>query len=50
MRRAVWILIETTEADEIVAPEKLDLLARFLHLDIFSCQRVDVEHLPQALR
>jgi hypothetical protein len=43
--RAEIILLETPEADEIIIPEKLDLLACLLHLDIFSCQGMDVEHL-----
>ena len=46
MRRAVRILVEAAEADEVVISEELDLLARFLHLDIFRRQRVDIKHLP----
>ena len=46
MRRAVRILVEATEADEVVISEELNLLARFLHLDIFRRQRMDIKHLP----
>ena len=45
MRRAIRILVETTEADEVVISEELNLLARFLHLDIFRRQRVNRKHL-----
>ena len=45
MRRAVRILVKAAEADEVVISEELNLLARFLHLDIFRRQRVDIKHL-----
>jgi hypothetical protein len=43
--RTIGILVETPEADEIVRPEELNLLARFFHLDIFRCQRVNAKDL-----
>lgn len=43
--RAEIVLLKTPEADKIIIPEELDLLARLLHLDIFSCQGVDIEYL-----
>lgn len=32
---AVRILIEASETNEVVVPEKFNLLASFLHLDVF---------------
>lgn len=43
--RTVLILVETSETDEIIVPEKLNLFADFLHLDIFCGQRVNIEDL-----
>lgn len=43
--RAVWILLETAETDEVIRPEKLDLLPRFFHEDIFRSQGMYREHL-----
>ena len=45
VRRAVRVLVETTETDEVVIAEQLNLLARLLHLDIFRRQRVNRKHL-----
>ena len=46
--RAVLILVETPETDKIIVVKQLYLLSRFLHLDIFSRQRVDGEHLSKV--
>lgn len=35
------VLLETTETNEIIVAEQLDLLTRFFHLDIFSCKGMD---------
>ena len=43
--RAEIILFKTTERNEVVVAEQLDLFASFLHLDIFRCQRVNRENL-----
>ena len=45
MCRAVWILVETPETDEIVSSEQLDLLTRFFHLNILCGKRVDPKYL-----
>ena len=45
VRRAERVLVEAAEADEIIRPEQLDLLARLLHLDILRRERVDIEDL-----
>jgi hypothetical protein len=41
----IWILIERTETDKVVISEKLNLFTRFLHEDIFDCQRMDTKDL-----
>ena len=43
--RAEIILFETSERNEIIVAEQLDLFASFLHLDIFRCQRMNRENL-----
>ena len=45
MCRAVWILVEASETDEIVSSEQLDLLTRFLHLNILCGKRVYSKYL-----
>ena len=45
--RAVLVLVETAETDKEVVSKKLDLLARFFHLDIFCCEWMDREYLPR---
>ena len=45
VRRAHVVLLEAAETHEIVVPEQLDLLARFLHLDVLGRERVDGEYL-----
>ena len=42
---AVWILIEAPETNEIVCSEELDLLTRFLHLNIFCSKWVNAKNL-----
>lgn len=49
MRRAVRILVKTPETDKVVVPEQLDFFTSFLHLDVFSCQRVNREDLETRL-
>lgn len=46
--RAVGILVEGAETDEVIGSEELDLFAGFFHLDIFCCERMDVEDLPDT--
>lgn len=43
--RAILVLVKTPETDEIVIAKELDLLARFLHLNIFSRQGMNTENL-----
>ena len=43
--RAVWILVETTETDEVIVSEKLNLFSSFFHLDILSREGMDMEDL-----
>ena len=45
VRRAVLILLETSETDKVVGSEKFDLFASFLHENIFCCKRVNREDL-----
>ena len=45
---AVRILIEAPKTNEVVTPEEFNLLASFLHLDVFCGQGVDGEHLEEA--
>ena len=45
VRRAERVLVEAAEADEIIRPEQLDLLARLLHLDILRRERMYIEDL-----
>ena len=45
IRWAEVILFETSETDEVVVPEELDLLAGFLGLDIFCRERMDTKDL-----
>ena len=46
--RAVLVLLKTPKTDEIIRPEKFDLLAGFFHEDIFCRQWMYREHLPFA--
>jgi hypothetical protein len=43
--RAILILVETSETNEIVIPEKFNLFTRFFHENIFRCQWMDIEDL-----
>ena len=42
---AVRVLVETTEADKVVVPEKFDLFSCFFHLDILSREWMNMEDL-----
>ena len=42
---AVWILVETTEADQVVVSEQFDLFSCFFHLDILSREWMNMEDL-----
>lgn len=46
--RAVLVLLKTPKTDEIIRPEKLNLLAGFFHEDIFCRQWMYRKHLPFA--
>ena len=43
--RAVRVLVERAETNQVVISEKLDLLSRFLHLDILRREGVNAKHL-----
>jgi hypothetical protein len=43
--RAIRILVETPETDEIIVAEQFDLLPRLFHLDIFSGQGMNSKNL-----
>lgn len=45
--RAEIILLETAETHGVIVSEELNLLPSFLHLNIFSRERMDIEHLGQ---
>ena len=45
---AVRILVKAPETDQIVCSEELDLLTRFLHLDILCGKRMDPENLSNT--
>ena len=45
---AVRILVKAPETDQIVCSEELDLLTRFLHLDILCGKRMDPENLAST--
>jgi hypothetical protein len=45
MRGTIRVLIEATEADEVIVPEKFNLFAYLFHLNIFSREGMNREHL-----